>query len=109
MSNSSDVKIIRITSGEEIIATVIDNESNVTLKDPAVLIPSPEGKLLLARWLPYADIPEGVSLEKKNILFVVSPQEQLKDHYINVVVNNLVVPSKKIVNPLDNSNLKLTV
>jgi len=105
-----DVKIVRLMSGEEIIATVVDNTETLSLKDPAVLIPSPEGKLLLARWLPYADQPEnGIAIEKKNILFTVEPQEQLKDHYTNVVVNNLVVPAKKIVNPMENSNLKLTV
>ena len=36
------VKIIRLISGEEIIANFTDNGETITLKDAPVLIPSPE-------------------------------------------------------------------
>jgi len=103
------VKIIRLTSGEEIIANFTDNGETITLKDASVLIPSPEGKLLLARWLPYADTENGVTLEKKNVMFVIDPQKELADHFTTVIVNNLVIPGKKIVDPTAGSGLKLTV
>jgi hypothetical protein len=103
------VKIIRLTSGEEIISNYTDNGETITLKDASVLIPSPEGKLLLARWLPYANTEGGVTLEKRHLVFVIDPQKELADHFINVVVNGLVVPGKKVVDPLAGSGLKLTV
>ena len=106
----SEVKIVRLTSGEEIIANIIDNGDTITIKDGSVLIPSPEGKLLLARWLPYAKTDDGVTLEKRHLVFVIDPQRELADHFTNVVVNGLVVPPKKIVDPTAvNSGLKLTV
>jgi hypothetical protein len=44
------VKIIRLLSGEEIICNLtVNNNDTVTVKDPSILIPSPEGKLLLAK------------------------------------------------------------
>ena len=104
-----DVKIVRLTSGEEIICQFESRGDKNFLKNPAVLIPSPEGKLLLARWLPYADVEDGVELEVRHFVFVVPAQKQLEDHYMNVVVNNLVIPGKSLINPLDSSNLKLTV
>ena len=104
------VKIVRLTSGEEIISNFTDNgDDTITLKDASVLIPSPEGKLLLARWLPYANTESGVTLEKRNLVFVIDPQKELADHFTNVVVNNLVVPGKKIVDPTAGSGLRLTV
>jgi hypothetical protein len=102
------VKIIRLTSGEEIIANLTDNGETITLKDASVLIPSPEGKLLLARWLPYANTENGVTLEKRHLVFVIDPQKELADHFTTVVVNGLVVPPKKIVDP-SAAGLKLTV
>lgn len=105
----AQVKIIRLNSGEEIIANVTETETDITLKNASVLIPSPEGKLLLAKWLPYADIENGITLEKKHIVFIVSPQKELENHFVNVVVNNLVVPGKKIVDPSAGSGLKLSV
>jgi hypothetical protein len=105
-----EVKIVRLNSGEEIICGYSVTGETVSLKDPAVLIPSPEGKLLLARWLPYASHPEtGIQLSLNQVTFVVDPQKDLADHYTTVVVNNLVVPGKKIVDPLAGSNLKLSV
>jgi hypothetical protein len=104
------VKIIRLISGEEIIANFTDNGETITLKDASVLIPSPEGKLLLARWLPYADTKDGVTLEKRHLVFVIEPQKELADHFTTVVVNNLVIPGqKKIVDPTAGSGLRLTV
>jgi len=103
------VKIIRLISGEEIIANYTDNGETITLKDASVLIPSPEGKLLLARWIPYANTENGVTLEKRHLVFVIDPQKELADHFLTVVVNNLVIPGKKIVDPSTNSGLKLTV
>lgn len=105
----SEVKIVRLISGEEIIANFTDNGDTVTLKDSSVLIPSPEGKLLLARWIPYANTDKGVTLEKRHLVFVIDPQKELADHFTTVVVNNLVIPGKKIVDPSANSGLKLTV
>lgn len=103
------VKIIRLISGEELISNVTETESTVTLKDPAVLIPSPEGKLLLARWIPYGNVENGITLDKKNLIFIIDPVKELGTHYTTVIVNNLVVPGKNIVEPSGNSGLKLTV
>jgi hypothetical protein len=105
-----EVKIVRLNSGEEIICNYKVTGKTATIKDPAVLIPSQEGKLLLARWLPYAKHPEdGIEIPITQVMFVVEPQKDLADHYTTVVVNNLVIPGKKIVDPLAGSNLKLSV
>jgi hypothetical protein len=106
----SNIKIVRLTSGEEIICTFTQNKNSSTFKDAAVLIPSPEGKLLLARWMPYAIHPEGgIEIPNAQIVFAIDPQKDLAEHYTNVVVNNLVIPAKKLVNPLEDSGLKLSV
>ena len=102
------VKIVRLMSGEEIIANVEETKTTVTLKDPSVLIPSPEGKLLLAKWLPYANIENnGIELGKNHVVFMVDAQKDLEDHFTNIIVNNLVVPGKKVIDP--SANLKLSV
>lgn len=101
------VKIVRLMSGEEIIANVTETKTTVTLKDPSVLIPSPEGKLLLAKWLPYANIEDGVELGKTHVVFMIDAQKELEEHFTNIIVNNLVIPGKKVIDPT--SNLKLSV
>ena len=102
----SDVKIVRLMSGEEMLCSVVDNGDTITIKDPAVLIPSPEGKLLMAKWMPYANTENGITLAKNFVMFVIEPQKDLSTHYSTTFINNLFVPGKK---SLDTSGLKLTV
>lgn len=105
----SNVKIVRLLSGEEIIGNVDIVDVGVKIKNPTILIPTPEGKLMFAKWMPYADTSEGIVLENKNIMFTLNAQKDLEDHFVSVVVNGLLVPGKKVVEPVSGSNLKLTV
>lgn len=105
----SNVKIVRLLSGEEIIGNITEVDGGYQIKDPTILIPTPEGKLMFAKWMPYADTSKGVMLEIKNVMFVINAQKELEDHFTTVVVNGLVVPGKKVVESISGSNLKLTV
>ena len=99
----SNVNIVRLTSGEEIICQFEEttNESGTffVIKNPAILIPGAEGKLMFAKWLPYMKQDDGVRILKSNVLFQGEPMDDLKDHYMSVVVNNLFIPKKNISAP----------
>lgn len=96
----SDIKILRLNSGEEIICsyTVSENAEGVSynIMSPAILIPGPEGKLMFARWLPYVKQENGIPIPKNTVVFEAEPMDDLKDHYTSVVVNNIFIPQKKI-------------
>ena len=98
------VKIIRLESGEEIIAKVTETvtaEAGVlyNLKDACVLVPTQEGKLMFVKWIPYASVKDGISILSSKTVFVVDPQPELEDHFTSVITNDLFVPSKKVVTP----------
>jgi hypothetical protein len=106
----SKVKIIRLMSGEEVIGNITETMEGTKIvayhiKDPAVLIPTPEGKLMFAKWLPYADLKNGITLEERFVVFSVLPQKDLEDHFVSVIVGGLFVPQKKVVD----APLKLSV
>ena len=97
------VKIIRLESGEEIIAKVAETTTadgvSYNLKDACVLVPTQEGKLMFVKWVPYAITKEGINILKSRTVFAVDPQPELEDHFTSVVTNDLFVPSKKVVAP----------
>ena len=106
----SNVKIVRLISSEEIIGYVEETETGITIKDPAILLPTPEGKLMFAKWLPYADVKAGVPLKNKDIVFVVEAMKDLEDHFVSVIVGGLLIPGKKTVEPVTGAgNLKLSL
>lgn len=95
----ANVRIVRLTSGEELIGEFTKTETGVSVKDPCVLIPSQEGKLLFVRWLPYAKTDKGVEVADSHVMFVLEPQKELEEHYTGAITNNLFVPKSKIATP----------
>jgi len=108
-----NVNIVRLTTGEDIVCqmTVIDNAGQISynIKEAAILIPNPvDGRLMFGRWLPYTKATDGITVDGKFVMFVTEPTDDLKQHYITTIVNNLAVPTKKLVEPSDHK-LKLSI
>jgi len=102
----SKVKIVRLTSGEELIAKVEETDTNVTLKKPAILIPAGKDQLAFGQWLPYADISNGIEISKDYVVFVVDPMDEMVSQYEQAFGSGLVVPKAGKV--VSGSELKLT-
>ena len=91
----SEIKIVRLTSGEELIARVeeVDDISYI-LKKPAILIPAGKDQLAFGQWLPYANIKDGIKILKDYIVFVVSPIDEMAAQYEEAFGSGLVIPKK---------------
>jgi len=73
------IKLIRLVSGEEIIAEVeeVPNTKNISIKDAIVLIPAGEGKIGIMPFMPYTKAKDGLTLRDKDVMFMVDPVEDL--------------------------------
>jgi hypothetical protein len=86
---TKDVKIVRLTSGEDLICGLIEADGTFYLKSPMVFILKDTGKtfaLLLQNWLPVQimKMNEAV-LKAKDILLVSEPEENFTEYYLNQV------------------------
>ena len=109
-----NINIVRLSTGEELVCQLTEvmdgNTVSYKIKEAAILIPHPtDGRLMFGRWLPYAKMEEGIVLDSKAVMFITEPTEDLKQHYITTIVNNLTVPAKKLVEPIGSGNLKLSI
>ena len=95
----SKVKIVRLTSGEELIAKTEETDTHVTLKKPAILIPAGKDQLAFGQWLPYADIKDGIEIPKEYVVFIVEPMDEMAQQYDQAFGSGLVVPKGKIETP----------
>ena len=87
-------KIVRLTSGEEIICSYSEKDGMCELKKPAIIIPTGQGQLGLMPWLAYADLAEKtVEIDSKFIVFVVDAQTDLLNEYNNAFGSGLFVPA----------------
>jgi len=91
------VKIVRLTSGEEVIASVSEIEDGIHLKSPALILPTGQGSIGLMPWMPYADHDGGIDLQNSFVVFTIKPHDELINEYNTAFGNGLIVPPKQKV------------
>ena len=79
------VKILRLTTGEDVIAKVGENDQGVSLNKAFVIIPtqSQPGKpvqLMMTLYAPYAK-SDTISLSKDKIVFMTDPKDDILKSY----------------------------
>jgi hypothetical protein len=85
---SSSVKIVKFTSGEEVIATVIKSESEITLLNPAKIITysssTPEGHVIecirLVSYLANTDL-QSINILLKHVIYLANPADEINKMY----------------------------
>ena len=94
----SDVKILRLSTGEDVIAKVTHNlETNtVTLKQPFVIIPHQQGpgkpvQLMMTLYSPYSK-NDTVDLKDTNIISIVDPKDEILTSYQQNTSSILTTP-----------------
>ena len=72
-----DVQIVRLSTGEEIVAKVVYDKGFYTLTDGILLVPAGEGKIVMVPFVPYAK-RQPVTIGEHDVMFVVEPADELK-------------------------------
>ena len=83
----SDVKILRLSTGEDVIAKVTHNlEINtVTLKQPFVIIPHQQGpgkpvQLMMTLYSPYSK-NDDIEIKSQTVVSMVEPKDEILKSY----------------------------
>jgi hypothetical protein len=93
-----NIKLIRLTSGEEILAKIIEETSNgYQVNRPAIILPAGQGRLALVPWLPYAET-EDMLIPDKVIAFSITPKSEMVKEY-NTMVSGILIPDNKVATP----------
>ena len=90
------MKLIRLSSGEEVIGKVVDNGSDVTITDGYSLIPAGEGKIGFMPFMAYTKAKDGITIPKNFVVFMVDPVDELVDQ-VRQMDTGLVTPKNKII------------
>ena len=97
------MKLVRLTSGEEIVGDVVENEDGtITLSNSFNLLPGGEGKIQFIPFMAYTEAHAGVTLKPEHVLFVVNPVAQLVEQITKIkrsMDSGIVTPDTGIVTP----------
>ena len=94
----SDIKLIRMHSGEDVVATITnETDTTITVEDAIVAIPTGQGQLGFAPWIPILSKTEKeVTIDKKFVIFIAEADESVVQQYGNMF-GKVIAPSQKIV------------
>jgi len=84
-------KIVRLVTGEELIAKCEATPSGYIVKDPVIIVPIAQGKIGFAKWLPYAKTDDGVNLSSSHVMFVLDADVEMENQYTSMI-SGIVLP-----------------
>lgn len=93
-----NVKLIRMWSGEDVVADLIENkDDSVVICNPIVAVPAGQGQMGFAPWSPLLS-GKGTELEitKKYIVYISETQDQIVEQYTSMF-SVIQAPSKKLI------------
>lgn len=88
-------QIVRLTSGEELLATVKSTSTGLTLSDIAILIPTQQNSLGLAPFMAYGDYDE-IHIDNKDIMFTIKAVKELAGQH-QEMFRKIVTPTTNII------------
>lgn len=95
MNQNNQVVLIRLSSGEEILARY--DETDFNTEDQILMVRTGEGKLGFMEWMPYANTNKPIQLNPEHVVFVAEPSEALLTEYNKFfakVNSNLILPDE---------------
>ena len=93
-----DVKLIRMITGEEIVAEVLDWKNGVLTIQNALLVIPQQGQVGFAPWATVInpEMPE-IGLDMKHVIYSVEVAEPVVEQYNKIFGNNIVLPEKQLI------------
>ena len=81
----SDVKVIRMTTGEDVIAKVGENDGGISLNKPFVIIPQQLGpgkpvQLMMSLYNAFGK-GDTITIDQDKVVFMTEPKDDIKSNY----------------------------
>ena len=90
------IKLLRLKSGEDVVAEVEESEASVTLENPAVIMPmgDPRGGNVQWGFNPWAmfSIDKKIQVQREWIVFISEPAKDIVNNYRQAFGSGIVVP-----------------
>ena len=94
-----DVKLLRIVTGEEVIAELVsEDDTTITVKNGLVVLPTNNG-VGFAPWATGIDTDNpDITMSKQHVVYVAAVQEDVSKKYNQMFGSKLITPdSKKLI------------
>ena len=96
----SDVKIIRLMTGEDVIAKIGENDQGTSLSKPFVIIPTQKApgqpvQLMMTPYMPYAD-EDRITIAQDKVVTTVKPKKEILASY-QKNTSSILTPNAELI------------
>ena len=96
----SDVKVIRMTTGEDVIAKVGENDGGISLNKPFVIIPQQLGpgkpvQLMMSLYNAFGK-SDTITIDQEKVVFMTEPKDEIKNSY-EQNTSKILTPNKGLI------------
>tara|TARA_B100001750_G_scaffold201790_1_gene176725 strand:- start:6948 stop:7259 length:312 start_codon:yes stop_codon:yes gene_type:complete len=94
------IRLLRLKSGEDLVADIDINADTITLENPAMLMPMGGGQgsqvqMGFGPWVPFTK-EKNIEVPKDWVVFIVEPEESITNNYRQMFGSGLVVPEVRV-------------
>jgi hypothetical protein len=93
-----NVKLIRMSSGEDVVATIVSEEHEfLNIQDAIVAIPTGQDNISFAPWSPIVSKDQKeIPVNKRFIVYIAEVNSEVADQY-KQMFSKIVTPGKKLI------------
>ena len=93
-----NVKLIRMWSGEDVIADLLDDGlDTITIMNPLVAVPAAQGQAIFAPWSPLLKEKNmEIEVRRDYVVFITDTQPEIEEYY-KEQFSLIKSPSKKLI------------
>jgi hypothetical protein len=101
----ANIQVVRLISGEELLCDLTYKNGEYEIKNPVRIVmnvnktnPS-QVSFGFVDWLPYADLKDGITINKDHIVFVTRPASEFVAQYTQLFGGIVAPPKPKLFVP----------
>lgn len=79
-----ETKIIRMVSGEELIARVVSEtigSENISVKNPMVLVHTGQNQIAIVPWAPFVKGNQEIAINTHLVVYISDPEDEIRNEY----------------------------
>ena len=95
------IKLVRLKSGEDLVADIDINTDTVTLENPAMIMPvdnpdpGDQVQMGFGPWVPFAK-SKTFEVPREHVVFIADPADDIVNNYRQMFGSGIVVPEVKV-------------
>jgi len=98
METMMEIKLVRLSTGEELVCEYeySPHLAKHKVRNAFIIIPTGDGKISFLPYMPYSNAKDGFQISDNFVMWVVDPADQLRDH-VKEQIGSIITPDKKII------------